>query len=87
MRSRLYQPDAPFTVQAGCGQGRTETVKKFIKNGKIYTMVWRNKLTIEDPYIVMVKAAAYAIRMNEPYAARPPRRDYRDCLIKSSLVI
>lgn len=87
MISLLYQPDAPFDVPAACGPGRTETTKRFLKNGKIYTMTWRDKVNIEDPYLVMVKASAYAIRMNEPYGARTPRRDYRDFLLRSSLVI
>lgn len=87
MKSLLYQPDSPFQQPAACEPCRTETVKRVIKNGKIYTMTWRDKITIEDPYMVMVKAVAYAIQMDEPYAARTPRRDYRDFLIRSSLVI
>ena len=87
MISLLHQPNAPFDLPPGCGPGRVENAKRFIKNGKIYTMVWRDKVVIEDPYLVMVKAAAYAIRKNEPYGARTPRRDYRDFLLRSSLII
>jgi hypothetical protein len=88
MISRLYQLDSTFDIPADClASGRAETKKRFLKNGKIYTMVWRDKVTIEDPYLVMVKAAAYAIRMNEPYGARTPRRDYKDFLLRSSVVI
>jgi hypothetical protein len=87
MKSLLYQDGSPFQQPAACEPCRTETVKRFVKNGKMYTMTWRDKITIEDPYMVMVKAAAYAIQMGEPYAARTPRRDYRDFLIRSSLVI
>jgi len=87
MLSRLYQSDSPFDLPVGCASSRTETSYRFLKNGKIYTMVIRDKVSVEDPYLVMVKAAAYAIRMNEPYGARTPRRDYRDYLIKSSVVI
>ena len=87
MISLLYQPNPPFEQPDGCGPGRTENSKRYIKNGKIYTMTWRDKVVIEDPFLVMVKASAYSIRMNEPYGARSPRRDYKDYLIKSSLVI
>jgi len=85
--SLLHQPDPPFEQPPGCEPGRVENSRRFIKNGKIYTMTWRDKVVIEDPYLVMVRASAYAIRMNEPYGARTPRRSYRDFLIKSSLVI
>jgi len=87
MISLLFQPNPPFEQPDACGPGRTENIRRFIKNGKVYTMVWRDKVTIEDPYLVMVKAAAYAIRMNEPYGARTPRRDFRDFLIKNNLII
>jgi hypothetical protein len=87
MMTLLKQPDAPFTEAPGCGPGRNETVQRFIKNGKVYTMVWRDKITIEDPYLVLVKTSAYGVRTNEPYGGRTPRRAYRDYLIKSSLVI
>lgn len=87
MISLLHQPDAPFDIPPGCEAGRREDRRRFLKNGKIYTMVWRDKVVIEDPYLVMVRATAYAIRTNEPYGARTPRRDYRDYLLKSSVVI
>lgn len=87
MRSKLAQPNSPFVVPLDCGIGRTEVTRRVIKNGKIYTMTLRDKITIEDPYLVMVKAGAYAIRTDEPYDARTPRRDYRDVLIKSNLII
>lgn len=87
MMTLLKQPNAPFTEVPGCGPGRTETAKRIIKNGKVYTLVWRDKISIEDPYLVLVKTSAYAIRTNEPYGGRTPRRSYRDYLIKSSLVI
>ena len=87
MRSKLSLPGSPFVVPLDCGIGRTEVTRRVIKNGKIYTMTLRDKITIEDPYLVMVKASAYAIRTDEPYDARTPRRDYRDMLIKSNLII
>ena len=37
MISLLYQPNPPFEQPDGCGPGRTENSKRYIKNGKIYT--------------------------------------------------
>ena len=90
MRSILYQPSSPFGPSdqpSSCEPGRTETIQRFIKNGKTYTAVWRDTVTIEDPYLVMVSGSIYAIALNENYAARTPRRDYRDYLLKDSVVI
>lgn len=87
MRSKLSLTNPPFEVPLECGVTRTETTKRYVKNGKIYTMTLRDKIAVEDPYLVMVRASAYAIRTGEPYGARTPRRDYRDVLVRSNLVI
>jgi hypothetical protein len=87
MISVLYQPNPPFDQPVECGPGRTENRKRFFKNGRVYTMVWRDKITIEDPYLVLVKSSAYAIRMSEPYGGNPPKRSFKDYLIKTNLVI
>jgi hypothetical protein len=50
-------------------------------------VVLRDKITVEDPYLVMVKATAFAIRTGEPYAAEPTPRAVRDFLLKSSVVV
>jgi hypothetical protein len=47
----------------------------------------RDKVAVEDPYLVLVKAAGFAIRQSEPYAGRVPARSVRDILIKSTVVI
>jgi hypothetical protein len=57
------------------------------KDGRIYRFVFRDKIVVEDPYTVLVKAAAFAIQENEEYAAKTASKAVRDFLIKSSVVI
>lgn len=87
-RSLLYvQGATPFSEPAMCLPGRTEIPLTLRKNGRIYRFVMRDKVTVEDPYIVLIKARGFAIRTGEPYGATPPSRAVRDFLIKSSVVI
>jgi hypothetical protein len=46
----------------------------------------RDKIAPEDPYLVMVKAAAFSIQHNEPYNGTPIPRSVKDFLIKTNLV-
>jgi hypothetical protein len=78
---------SPFTEPAMCNPGRQEIPLTLRKNGRIYRFVIRDKVTIEDPYIVLIKARAFSIRTGEPFGATPPSRPMRDFLIKSSVVI
>lgn len=68
-----------------CAPGRQEVRATFRKNGRLYNVVLRDKVVPEDPYLVLVKAAAFAIRNNEPYAGRLIPRTIKDFLIKSSV--
>lgn len=86
-KSLLFTAGAsPFSEPANCTPGRTEIPITLRKNGRIYRFVLRDKVTVEDPYIVLIKARAFAIRSGEPYGATPPSRAVRDFLIKSSVV-
>lgn len=88
MKSLLFQSGAtPFAEPDGCGAGRSEVPIQLRKNGRIYTFIARDKLMPEDPYLVLVKAAAFAIQTGEAYNGTPPNRSIRDFLIKSSVVI
>jgi len=87
MISRLYQPDPPFSETEGCASCPEPTSQKFFKDGKIYTIRFREKVQIEHPYTVMVRATAFAIKTSRPYTGRTPRRDFRDYLVKTNLVI
>jgi hypothetical protein len=89
MKSLIAQGVTPFTIPVGCDLESCRTEAKFAirKNGRIYRFVVRNKIQPEDPYFVLVKAAAFALRHGEPYNGRTPERSLKDFLIKSSVVI
>ena len=87
MKSFLFRGVTPFTESEDCAPGRTEVNVTVRKDGRLYRFVIRDKVVVEDPYLVLVKARAFAIRANEPFGAQPPSRSVRDFLIKSSVVI
>lgn len=86
-KSLLFTDTLPFGVPPGCSPCRQEVVYTVRKFGRLYTFKLRDKITVEDPYLVMVKAEAFAIQQGEPYAGIPPERAVRDFLIKSNVVI
>lgn len=86
-KSLLFGDTLPFGVPPGCAPGREEVVVTVRKFGRLYTYKLRDKITIEDPYLMMVKAEAFAIGQGEPYAGRTPERTVRDYLIKSNVEI
>lgn len=86
-KSLLFTGELPFGVPPGCAPCRQEvtfTVRKF---GRLYNFTLRDKISVEDPYLVLVKAEAFAISQGEPFAGIPPERTVRDFLIKSNVVI
>ncbi len=87
MKSILFTDASPFHDPPGCGPCRTEVLVTVRKNGRIYRFVARDKVVVEDPYLVMVKAQAFSIAQQEPYAMQPASRSVRDFLIKSEVVI
>jgi len=87
MKSLLFQGHTPLMEPASCGPCRKEVRVTFKKNGRLYNMVLRDKITVEDPYLTMVKASAFAIRESEPYVMQPPPRKVRNFLINSNVVI
>ena len=58
-----------------------------MKNGRLYRLVVRDKIVVEDPYFVLVKAVAFAIRNGEPFMGRSPDRKLKDFLLKSAVSI
>jgi hypothetical protein len=86
-KSLLFTGVLPYSEPSGCGPGRKEVPITLEKYGRLYKFVLRDKIAIEDPYLVLMKAAAFAIQEGEPYAGRTPERSVRDFLIKSAVVI
>ncbi len=89
MKSLLFQGVTPFSVPPACAANpcRVEVPITLRRDGRLYRFVLRDKIVPEDPYLVMVKAAAFSIAQSEPYAGRIPDRGTRDLLIKDSVVI
>jgi hypothetical protein len=84
-KSLLYAPGQVLHEPPECGPCRREVITRLRKDGKIYTLVMRDKAIIEDPYLVQVKAAIYSVQQEEPYMGRIVPRSVRDFLIKSSV--
>ena len=86
-KSILFSGTLPYTEPESCKPGRQEVFVNLKKDGRMYRFVVRDKIAIEDPYLVMVKATAFAISQGEPYAAQVPERSVRDFLIKQNIQI
>lgn len=86
-KSLLYADNQVLQEPPGCGPCRTEVKATIRKGGRLYTVIMRDKVVVEDPYLVMVKAAAFAIREGEPYMGRATPRAVKDFLLKSSVVV
>ena len=86
-KSILFSGTLPYEEPETCKPGRQEVFVTLKKYGRFYRFVVRDKIIVEDPYLVMVKAGAFAISQGEPYAAQTPERSVRDFLIKSNVVI
>jgi hypothetical protein len=87
VKSLLFTGDLPYSEPVTCKPGRTEVPVTLKKDGRLYRFVVRDKIDVIDPYLVLVKAAAFAIGQGEPYAGLPPERSVRDFLIKQNVVI
>jgi hypothetical protein len=89
MKSLLFQGVTPFEEPPDCTATpcRTEVTITVNKSGRFYRYVLRDKVVPEDGFLMMVKAAAFAIANNEPYNGRAPDRAVRDFLIKDTVVI
>lgn len=58
------------------------TIRKF---GRLYTFTLNDKIVVEDPYLNLVRAEAFALQQGEPFAGTTPPRTIRDFLIKNNL--
>ncbi len=86
-KSLLFTNTLPFGVPPGCGPCRQETSVTIRKFGRLYTLTIRDRIVVEDPYLMLVKAEAFAVQQGEPFAGVTPDRTVRDFLIKSRVVI
>ncbi len=86
-KSILFGNTLPYSEPVTCRPGREEVPITLKKDGRLYRFVVRDKIVVEDPYLVLVKAAAFAVAEGEPYAGLPPERSVRDFLLKQNVVI
>ena len=87
VKSLLFTNQLPYSEPPSCKPGRQEVPVTLKKNGRLYRFIVRDKIVVEDPYLVLVKAAAFSISQGEPYSGQTPDRSVRDFLIKSNVVI
>lgn len=90
MKSLLFQNTGlPFVTPVECSSltKRKEVPINIRKGGRIYRYVLRDKIAPEDPYLVLVRASAFAIQTGEAYNGSVPGRDIRDFLIKNNVGI
>ena len=85
-KSLLFQPGQILQEPPECGPCRQEVKVTFKRNGRLYNLVMRDKTVVEDPYLVLVKATAFAIAQDEPYMGRSVSRKVRDYYIKANTV-
>lgn len=89
MRSLLAQGKTPFTIPDSCAVQlcRVEVGFSFFDQGRLYNFTATEKVMPEDPYFILVRAAAFSIKFGEPYNGRTPDRRLKDFLIKNNVVI
>lgn len=86
-KSLLFAAVPPLQLPALCGPGRQEVKVTIQKDGRLYHLVLRDKIIVDDPYLMLVKATAFAVKEGEPYMGRVIPRDVKDFLIKSNAII
>lgn len=87
MKSLLFQDGAVLSEPLACAPCRKEIEIVLRSEGRLYRVKVRDKIVIEDPYLMMVRATAFAIQTGEPFSGKTPDRGVRDFLIKSNVVI
>lgn len=67
---------------------RIEYEKRYPRaDGRIVTVKIRETVTPEDPYLVLVRAAALAMRTGEAFNADRTPRSIKDTLIKTNVSV
>ena len=85
---RVYQPEVPTQ---DVGVGRREKQIRTMVGGQQVTVIIRDTIVPEDPYLNLVRAAAYPYMMGGGSGSRfpvpPVQKDIKDALIKTNLAI
>ena len=67
---------------------RLEMERRYpLANGRIVTVIIRDAVTPEDPYLVLARAKALSVRTSEGLNAERTTRTIKDFLIKTNISI
>jgi hypothetical protein len=67
---------------------RVEVARRYpLANGRIVTVILRNTIAVEDPYLVLARAQALSVRTGEAFNANRTSRTIKDHLIKTNVAI
>lgn len=67
---------------------RIELEKRYpLANGRMVTVIVRDSVVPEDPYLVLVRAKALSVRTGEALNASRTTRAIKDLLIKTNISI
>ena len=67
---------------------RREAVRSYpIANGTIVTVILRDSLVPEDPYLTQARAKALAVKRGTEVKVEPTSRRIKDILIKTNITI
>lgn len=68
-------------------EGRQETYIETVVGGRRVTIIIREDITPEDPYLNLARAAAYSIATGSVFPAPRVPRSIKDHLIRSNITI
>lgn len=67
---------------------RAEYERRYcLRNGRIVTVILRDTIIIEDPYLNLARAKALSVLTGEVFDANRVSRPIKDCLVKTNLSI
>lgn len=67
---------------------RVELERRYpLANGRVVTIVVRDSIVPEDPYLVLARAKALSVRTKEAFSAPRTTRSIKDFLIKTNVSI
>ena len=67
---------------------RTEVSRTYsLNNGRLITVILRDTIVPEDPYLNMARAKCLALRTGEPYDSDRTSRVIKDQLIKTNVTL
>ena len=67
---------------------RVEAYRRYpLANGKVVTVILRNSVVPEDPYLNLARAKALSVRTGEAFDSNRIPRRIKDALIKTNITI